>query len=198
LNRFYQEVEANEKKSSWVPLSGYQDSGSSWKISAILHLKSGMPGQRSGHAHLLYRWGLRSIGLTWNARNQFACGVAEGDAGGGLSKLGRMLEKNGPTGDGYGSGHMAKASFYDVLEYTINRYWQPMPNSFRLCPHRANWTRSIEKTGGNRGLIDYPSGDFVGMERQDEAAMLDHLVYIADLIGSTMWHWVRILMALKR
>jgi len=188
LNRFYQEVEANEEKIKLV--TSFQDiktADQAGKISAILHLEGAeCLGSDLDTLHLLYRWGLRSIGLTWNARNQFACGVAEGDAGGGLSKLGRMLaEEMDQLGMVMDLAHMAKASFYDVLEYYNKPVLATHANSFRLCPHPRNLDDDqLKKLAEHRGLIGITQvADFVGMERQDEAAMLDHLVYIADLIG---------------
>ncbi len=188
LDKYYQEIEANsniiEHIRSYKQIMSIDQSG---KIGAILHLEGAeCLGSDLDMLYLLYRAGLRSIGLTWNHRNQFASGVAEGDAAAGLSKLGRNLaiemDKLGMIMD---LAHMSKASFYDVLEYYRKPVLATHANCFKLCPHPRNLDdEQLKKLAEHGGLIGITQvTDFVSLERKDHDAMIDHLVYIADLIG---------------
>ena len=64
------------------------------KMGCLLHLEGAEAlGNDVELIHVLYRLGLRSLGLTWNYRNMMAEGVSEGSHGAGLSNLGRRLLK---------------------------------------------------------------------------------------------------------
>ncbi|HPT69623.1 MAG TPA: dipeptidase [Syntrophomonas sp.] len=188
LSKFYQEMEANQE---WIQqVRVYDDiltTDQAGKIGAVLHLEGAeCLGYDLDLFYLLYRAGLRSIGLTWNARNQFAAGVSEGDAAGGLSKLGRRLaaemDRLGVVLD---LSHISKGSFYDALEYYSKPVFVTHANVFNLCPHPRNLDdQQLKKLAEHGGLIGITQvADFVNLERKDLDAMLDHMVYIADLIG---------------
>lgn len=188
LNKFYQEIEANSDVIEHIrSYNQIMAADQSEKIGAILHLEGAeCLGSDLDILYLLYRAGLRSIGLTWNDRNQFASGISEGEAGGGLSKLGRNLasemDKLGMVMD---LAHMSKGSFYDVLEYYHKPVLATHANCFRLCPHPRNLDDDqLKKLAEHGGLIGITQvADFVSLEHKDDDAMIDHLVYIADLIG---------------
>lgn len=188
LLKFYQEMEANknliEQILAYDDISAIDQAG---KIGAVLHLEGAeCLGDDLDIFYLLYRAGLRSIGLTWNARNQFASGAAEGDAGGGLSKLGRRLAvEMDHLGVIMDLAHMSKEAFYDSMEYYSKPVLVTHANSFSLCPHPRNLDdeqlKILAEHGGLIGITQV--ADFVSLERKDHCAMLDHMVYIADLIG---------------
>jgi len=188
LNKFYQEMEANQDLIQQVrvydDITAIDQAG---KIGAVLHLEGAeCLGYDLDLFYLLYRAGLRSIGLTWNARNQFASGAAEGDAVGGLSKLGRRLAAEmDHLGVIMDLSHMAKGSFYDALEYYSKPVLVTHANAFSLCPHPRNLDdQQLKKLAEHGGLIGITQvADFVSLERKDYDTMLDHMVYIADLIG---------------
>jgi membrane dipeptidase len=188
LLKFYQEMEAN--KNLIERICAYEDitaANQAGKIGAVLHLEGAeCLGDDLDIFYLLYRAGLRSIGLTWNARNQFASGAAEGDAGGGLSKLGRRLAiEMDHLGVIMDLSHMSKEAFYDSMEYYSKPVLVTHANSFSLCPHPRNLDdEQLKKLAEHGGLIGITQvADFVSLERKDYDAMLDHMVYIADLIG---------------
>jgi membrane dipeptidase len=69
------------------------------KIGCLLHLEGAeCLGTDISVLEILYRLGLRSIGLTWNHRNLLADGIGE-TSGGGISTKGKeMIEKMGQLG----------------------------------------------------------------------------------------------------
>jgi membrane dipeptidase len=188
LFKFYQEMEANknmiEQIRAFEDISAANQAG---KIGAVLHLEGAeCLGDDLDIFYLLHGAGLRSIGLTWNARNQFASGAAEGEAGGGLSKLGRRLaNKMDHLGVIMDLSHMSRESFYDTMEYYSKPVMVTHANCFSLCPHPRNLDdEQLKKLAEHGGLIGITQvADFVSLERKDHNAMLDHMVYIANLIG---------------
>ena len=188
LNKFYEEVDANSNQVQII--LNYEDiiaAQKQGKVGAILHLEGAeCLGNDLDILRLLYRAGLRSIGPTWNDRNQFADGVGEREAGGGLSILGRNLvtemERLGVVLD---LAHMSKGSFYDALGYYNKPVLVTHANALSLCPHPRNLDdEQLKALAQHKGLIGITQvADFVGLERTDTDALLDHMVYIADLIG---------------
>lgn len=156
------------------------------KLAAILHLEGAeCLGKDLEILHALYRFGLRSIGLTWNYRNQFADGVSEG-TGGGLSKDGRKLvaemERLGILLD---LAHISVHSFYSALEYYHKPVLVSHANAYTICNSRRNLNdeqlKALKAHGGVIGITQV--ADFVHMNRPDMETLLDHMVHIAELIG---------------
>ncbi len=157
------------------------------KLAAVLHLEGAeCLGNDLDILNFLYRAGLRSIGLTWNYRNQFADGVSEGEAGGGLSKIGRKLvaemEQIGILLD---LAHVSVKSFYDALSYYKKPVLVSHSNAYSLCKSRRNLNdeqlRALHEHGGLVGITQV--ADFVHEDKASIETMLDHMVYIAELIG---------------
>lgn len=188
LNKFYQELEEN---ADWLqPIMQYDDLIDAWKhgkMGAILHLEGAeCLGYDLDTFYLLYRAGLRSIGLTWNDRNQMADGVGEGEAGGGLSILGRALVREMDClGVALDLAHMSKGSYYDALNYYKKPVLVTHSNAYNLCRHPRNLDddqlKALADHGGLIGITQV--ADFVSIDRPDPDALLDHMVYIAELIG---------------
>lgn len=157
------------------------------KLAAVLHLEGAeCLGKDLEILHYLYRIGLRSIGLTWNYRNQFADGVSEGIAGGGLSKLGRQLvgemEQLGMLLD---LAHISYNSYFDALDHYHKPFLVTHANAYALCPSRRNLKdeqlKALQAHGGLIGITQV--ADFVHEEHPDMQSMVDHMVYIGELIG---------------
>lgn len=188
VEKFHTELEANA--TSIYSLDKYDDlhkPDNQGKLAAVLHLEGGeCLGNDLDILRLLNRFGLRSLGLTWNNRNQLADGGAEGEAGGGLSRLGRqVVAEIQDLGMLLDLAHLSVRSFYDALNY----YQQPVlvshANAFALCSHWRNLTddqlKALRDHGGVIGVTQV--ADFVSLTRPSIDTMIDHIVYIADLIG---------------
>ena len=62
------------------------------KLAAILAIEGGEGlGGDLSILRLFHRLGVRSLGLTWNQRNDLADGVGEQGTGGGLTSFGRQV-----------------------------------------------------------------------------------------------------------
>lgn len=158
------------------------------KMGCILHLEGAEAlGNDSEILSLLYRLGLRSLGLTWNNRNLLADGVGEEPGAGGISSKGKdiiyVMEKLGIMLD---LSHISVKSYYDAL----NIYNKPVlvthANARALCNHRRNLDdrqlKALAENGGVIGINQIP--EFIKEDGKPELYdLLDHVTYISDLIG---------------
>ncbi|MBS3886528.1 MAG: dipeptidase [Dethiobacter sp.] len=157
------------------------------KLGAILALEGAEALANVEILHILYRLGLRSVGLTWNARNMLADGVGAGRNPGGLTELGReMVREMNRLGILVDAAHLAPRGFYDLLTETSLPIIVTHANAAGVCSHKRNLSdeqlRLLRDNDGVVGLTYYPP--FVahsatcGIEE-----LLDHFCYIADRFG---------------
>jgi len=157
------------------------------RLACILHLEGAeCLGDDIEILYLLHRWGLRSLGLTWNNRNLLADGAGEGQNAGGLSRKGReVVTEMGKMGIMLDLSHISKKSFYDALELYTPPALVTHANVQALCPHWRNLDdnqlRELANHGGIVGITQV--ADFVKEGHASLNDMIDHIAYIADLIG---------------
>jgi membrane dipeptidase len=173
------------------PVYTYEDivaAESAGKMACILHLEGAEAlGTDSAILSLLYRLGLRSLGLTWNNRNLLADGVGEEPGAGGISSKGKeiiyLMEKLGIMLD---LSHISIKSYYDALKLYSKPVLVTHANAWALCNHRRNLDdsqlKALAENGGIIGINQVP--EFI---KEDDKPglndLLDHIVYISDLIG---------------
>ncbi len=173
------------------PVYTYEDivtAESMGKMAGILHLEGAEAlGSDSEVLSLLYRLGLRSMGLTWNNRNLLADGVGEEPGAGGISRKGKeiifLMEKLGIMLD---LSHISVKSYYDALELYSKPVLVTHANAQALCNHRRNLDdsqlKALAETGGVIGINQVP--DFIKEDGKPGLNdLLDHIVYVSDLIG---------------
>lgn len=157
------------------------------KIGCMLHMEGAASlADNVEILDLFYRLGLRSLGLTWNHRNLLADGVGEDPEGGGLSKAGkRVVKKLEELGMVLDLAHISEKGFYDAIEIYHKPVFVTHANARALCPHKRNLTdRQLQVLAENRGLVGVTQvNDFVSEGDASIEKMLDHICYIADLIG---------------
>jgi membrane dipeptidase len=157
------------------------------RLACVLHLEGAeCLGNDVEILRILYRMGLRSIGLTWNHRNLLADGVGEGDSAGGLSRKGKeILEEMGKLGIMLDLAHISRNSYFEALNFYSKPVLVTHANAQTLCPHWRNMDdaqlQALAKHGGVVGITQV--ADFVKDGQASVEDMLDHIVYIADLIG---------------
>jgi membrane dipeptidase len=158
------------------------------KLACVLHLEGAeCLGTDVDILNLLYRLGLRSLGLTWNHRNLLADGVGEGGNAGGLSQKGKeIIEKMSQLGIMLDLAHISPKSYYEALTYYSKPVLITHANAKQLCPHRRNLDdmqlRALAEHGGVVGVTQV--ADFVKESNANVDDMLNHIAYIADLIGA--------------
>ncbi len=188
VEKFWQEMESY---ADWCyHLTSSQDLDKDYnnnRLACILHLEGAeCLGNDIEILQLLYRLGLRSMGLTWNHRNLLADGGGEGEHAGGLSRKGKevlsQMEKLRIILD---LSHISEPSFYNALDLYSLPVLVTHANARSLCPHWRNLNdqqlRMLAEHGGVVGITQV--ADFVKEGHANIADMIDHIAYISDLIG---------------
>lgn len=135
----------------------------------------------------LYQKGVRHVSLTWNQGNAFAGGV---QATGGLTKLGRhAVQAIGQAGMLLDVSHLNDRSLREVLQWAEGPVIASHSNSRTRCNAPRNLTnhqvKAIAATGGLIGVNSYPPFLEQDAARASKKSLLDHLVYLAWLVGPT-------------
>ncbi len=157
------------------------------KLGCLLHLEGAeCIGTDSEILRVLYMCGLRSMGLTWNNRNLLADGGGEGSNAGGLSRKGReIVQEMDQLGIILDLAHISEAAYYEAVELYSRPVFVTHANARSLCPHWRNLSDSQLRTLGDQGGVVGITqvSDFVKENGATIDDMLNHIVYIADLIG---------------
>jgi len=158
------------------------------KIGCILHLEGAHAlGDDVELLEILYRLGLRSLGITWNNRNLFADGIGEGLKAGGLSQKGRQLVAEiNRLGIMLDLSHLSMQGFFEVLEITDRPVIVSHANARQLCSHPRNLDDTqLSSLAANGGIIGINQVSYFVSEQGQPSIdqVVDHIVYIADKIG---------------
>ncbi len=112
-------------------------------------------------AHIRRAWeaGVRMVTLSWNYRNQYACGAAAGN-GVGLTGRGKWLVRElVRMGILLDVSHLSDAGFWEVCVETEAPFAATHSNSRAVCPHQRNLTdlqfQEILRRGGLVGINLY-------------------------------------------
>ncbi|MCL4425648.1 MAG: dipeptidase [Firmicutes bacterium] len=159
------------------------------QVAAILAVEGGEAIQGDlGVLRMLYRLGVRSLGLTWNQRNDIADGVGEARTRGGLTEFGvKVVQEMNRLGLLVDVAHLSEAGFWDVCDVSEKPFVASHANSYALCPHRRNLKdeqiQALAEKGGVMG-ITFAAG-FVDEEEKKAtlARVLDHVEHVVSLVG---------------
>jgi membrane dipeptidase len=134
----------------------------------------------------MHRWGIRSIQLTWNARNLVGDGCGENITGGGLTRFGRKLVRE--MNDRrmlVDLSHASKALFYSVADTATAPFIVSHANARAVCDHPRNLDddqlRLLAQHGGVIGLCMFAW--FVDPEQPSIERLVDHLDHMVGVIG---------------
>lgn len=155
------------------------------KINVVLGIEGAKPLADLEAVKAMYDFGYRHIGLTWNERNQFACGVSEI---GGLTELGeetvKWCNQNGMIID---YAHLNFQSFQDVAAISTKPILFSHGNVKALCDHRRNLDdfqlNLIKKSDGVIGICAIKSF----LTNEPTATIddfIDHIKYVKYKIGA--------------
>ncbi len=145
---------------------------------------------------ICHRLGLRSLGLTWNRRNEAADGVGELRTGGGLSEFGVQLVKEcNRLGILIDMAHLSPAGVEDVLELSESPVVVTHGNCYELWPgnrqvpwprHRSLTDAQLEAIGAKGGVVGVTAVPaFLGDDekRAPLSTMLDHVDHMVKVMG---------------
>jgi len=134
---------------------------------------------------LFHELGVRWMLLTYNRRNALGGGCLDPDNGG-LTDFGRaVLDELVRVGIVPCCTHMSERSAMEVLERATGPVIFSHSNVRALCDHPRNISdnaiRACARTGGVVGVNGI--GPMVGSEPVGATTLVDHVCYIADLVG---------------
>lgn len=154
------------------------------KLNVILGIEGAKPLRDVQQISDMYDLGYRHIGLTWNERNQFACGA---DGIGGLTQLGedavRWCNQHGMIID---YAHLNFQSFSDVARISTKPILFSHGNAKTLCEHQRNLDdfqlNMIKESDGVIGLCAIKpfltNGPTATIDH-----LVDHIIYVRNKIG---------------
>jgi membrane dipeptidase len=134
----------------------------------------------------LYRLGVRSLGLTWNQRNQIADGVGERATKGGLTKFGaEVVKKMNDLGMLIDLAHISENGFWDVVSLSIKPVIVSHANCQGIFNHPRNLSDqqilALKDTCGVMGITFAP--EYIG-EIPSIDVLIQHIDYVCQLTGS--------------
>ncbi|RLG98388.1 membrane dipeptidase [Candidatus Bathyarchaeota archaeon] len=135
---------------------------------------------------MLFKLGVRSIGLTHNPRSLAADGVGESRTGGGLTTFGvQLIEEMNRLGIIVDLAQISEKCFWDALEVSRKPVIVSHGNCKALCNHRRNLTdeqlRGLASKGGVIGVTFVPA--FIDEKAPSLSRLLDHIDHIVEVAG---------------
>ncbi|MFA6670845.1 MAG: dipeptidase [Bacillota bacterium] len=197
INVLYWAMEKNSQHMGLArTVEDIKDLAGSGKISAVLSIEGAYSlGEGNGKEllHQYYDLGLRAIGLTWNHSNALGEGVngsyMDGSPSeGGLTGLGReVVRELNRLGIIMDVSHMNEETFWDVMEVSDAPVMASHSGVYALRKHVRNLKddqiRAIAKGGGVVQVVFYPKFLAVSKAGVGVATIVDHIEYIANLVG---------------
>ncbi|MFO7951627.1 MAG: dipeptidase [Bacillota bacterium] len=157
------------------------------KIATLLSIEGGeaLEGELAV-LRMLFRLGIRALGLTWNQQNRLATGLGENDPYSGLTPFGRqVIREMNSLGMLVDLAHINRQGFYDAIETSSMPVVVSHANAWAICDHFRNLSddqlRVLSQAGGVIGMSCCP--DFVDSQNPTMDKLLDHFVHVADVAG---------------
>ena len=167
--------------------SDIENAKKSGKLAAVLAIENSDVCEGSLHVlEMLYRLGIRSMGLTHNLRSDVADGNYEERSQSGLTHFGvEMVKTMNRLGMIVDISHISRKGFYDVLELSTKPLIASHSCCRALCEHTRNLTddqiRDMAHHGGTIGVTFVP--DFVHPTHPTLDRVIDHIDHIVQLVG---------------
>ena len=157
------------------------------KIAALLSVEGGeaLEGELAV-LRMLFRLGIRAIGLTWNQQNQLATGIGEDNPQESLTPFGRqVIREMNRLGMLVDLAHINRQGFFDALITSSAPVVVSHANARAICDHPRNLAddqlRALRDIDGVIGMSCCP--DFVDPSRPTTDKLLDHFVHVAEVAG---------------
>jgi membrane dipeptidase len=159
------------------------------KVAGILSMEGAEGLEGDLHVlRMMYRLGVRWIGLTWSLRNEVADGVADVRTNGGLSTFGvQLVGEMNRLGMVVDIAHLAPAGVKDVFEVCEAPVVASHANAHALCPVARNLTdaqlEGVARSGGVVGAVFVPGFITDGGEQATLEMLLDHVDHMVAVMG---------------
>ncbi len=136
---------------------------------------------------IIYKLGVRSLGLTWNERNAIADGVGETSGKSGLSDFGiKVITRMNLLGMLIDVSHLNEPGFWDVLKVSNKPIIASHSCAKALCNHPRNLNdRQLRALADNKGVVGINfCPDFLNSDGQASIDdVVRHICHIVDIAG---------------
>lgn len=188
VDHFYEKVLSNPRMHLVREAADIDHAISNGLTGALLSLE-GVDGLQGDFAmlRLLYRLGLRAVGLTWNHANWAADGVLEPRQGGLTAKGGQFVDECERLGIILDVSHLTERGFWELADRVKRPFIASHSNAKALCSHARNLSddqiKALIAIDGRVGITYVPY--FV---TEDGVATIDdvlrHMEHVAALGGA--------------
>lgn len=158
------------------------------RIAILLSVEGGeIIGENIFMLDIIFKLGVRALGLTWNQRNALADGVGEVGTQSRLTQLGQeVVQRMNKLGMLIDVSHLNEAGFWHVLELSRDPIVASHSCAKALCPHPRNLTdqqlRALAEHKGVVGVNFYPR--FLRKEgKANRSDVVRHICHIAEVAG---------------
>lgn len=158
------------------------------KMGILLSVEGGeILGENIWMLDMIFRLGVRSLGLTWNQRNAIGDGVGERESRGRLSSFGqKVVKRMNKLGMLVDVSHLSESCFWHVIELSEQPVIASHSNAFSICAHPRNLTDqqlvALKKIKGLTGINFCP--DFLTEEGKAEIKdLVKHICHIVEIAG---------------
>ncbi|MFD0680068.1 MULTISPECIES: dipeptidase [unclassified Paenibacillus] len=161
INIFYQKIAIMDKLIVIKNQSDLQQVMNGTKVGAILTLEGADAiNDHSLYTQILFRLGVRMIGVTWNYANWAADGILEARKGGFSKKGKRFIKECNDLGIILDASHLSVRSFWDLADHSKKPFVATHSNAYAVCPHPRNLNddqiRALITRGGRIGITFVP------------------------------------------
>jgi len=157
------------------------------KVAALLSVEGGeaLEGELAV-LRMLFRLGIRALGLTWNQQNQLATGIGEDKPKEGLTAFGKqVIREMNSLGMLVDLAHINWQGYFDALKISSDPVIVSHANARAICKHPRNLAddqlRALRDIDGVIGMSCCP--DFVDSTHPSIDKLLDHFVHVAEVAG---------------
>lgn len=157
------------------------------RVAAVVHIEgSDALEGRLSTLRMLHRLGVRSLGLTHNARNRAGDGIDEAATGGGLSSFGKaIVAEMDRLGILVDISHLSPAGVRDVFALRRLPVIASHSNAHAVHPHPRNLTdRELAQLAATGGVACVTFvADFLTDGAPALSHVIDHVDYMVSVVG---------------
>lgn len=189
IERFHRELERYPNAISLVTnKKELNHVGAVSKVTALLTVEGGeVLAGNINVLRILFRLGVRSLGLTWNRKNEIAAGCLEPQKGLGLTRFGlEVVREMNRLGMMIDLAHISETGFWETLEHSRDPVMVSHGNCRRLCAHARNLSdeqiKALAQKQGVIGITFVPQ--FICSGPSSVHDVIKHIEHVCALVGS--------------